>query len=42
MPVTVKLYEQDQGDYDTFLTQPELKPHLSFMHTWEWGEVRVL
>ncbi|HMR72496.1 MAG TPA: peptidoglycan bridge formation glycyltransferase FemA/FemB family protein [Candidatus Saccharibacteria bacterium] len=39
MPVTVKLYEQDQGDYDTFLTQPELKPHLSFMHTWEWGEV---
>lgn len=25
--------------YDAFLKTPSLKPHLTFMHTWEWGEV---
>lgn len=30
---------EDQSAYDTFLTTPTLKPHLTFMHTWEWGNV---
>ena len=28
-----------QEIYDSFLAKPEIKPHLSFLHTWEWGEV---
>lgn len=28
-----------QDVYDAFLSTPALKPHLTFMHTWEWGEV---
>lgn len=38
MSYTVKLID-DQKAYDTFLKDPALKPHLTFMHTWEWGEV---
>lgn len=29
----------DQKTYDDFLKTPSLKPHLTFMHTWEWGDV---
>lgn len=29
----------EQAVFDAFLTTPSLKPHLTFMHTWEWGEV---
>lgn len=28
-----------QDIYDVFLSTPSLKPHVTFMHTWEWGEV---
>lgn len=38
MSYTVKLLE-NQTAYDKFLATPALKPHLTFMHTWEWGEV---
>lgn len=29
----------DEKVYSEFLAKPALKPHLTFMHTWEWGEV---
>lgn len=29
----------NQKQYETLLKNQTLKPHLSFMHTWEWGEV---
>lgn len=38
MSYTVKPID-NQKAYEAFLTEPALKPHLSFMHTWEWGEV---
>ena len=38
MSYTVKPID-DQKTYDAFLKTPALKPHLTFMHTWEWGEV---
>lgn len=38
MSYTVKPID-DQKTYDAFLTQPVLKPHTTFMHSWEWGEV---
>ena len=38
MSYTVKPID-DQAAYDEFLRDPALKPHLTFMHTWEWGEV---
>lgn len=39
MHLTVKPFDQTIQEYDAFLARPELKPHLTFMHTWEWGEV---
>lgn len=38
MSYTVKPID-DQTLFDAFLKKPELKPHLTFMHTWEWGDV---
>jgi len=38
MSYTVKEID-DQTVYDSFLAAPKLKPHLTFMHSWEWGEV---
>lgn len=29
----------NEDEYTSFLQTPSLKPHLTFMHTWEWGEV---
>lgn len=39
MPLTVKIFDKSQSEWDAFLARPELKSHLSFMHTWEWGSV---
>lgn len=48
MSLQVKLLEDsDKSDYQAFLQQPDVQAHLTFFHTWEWGEflsghVRVL
>lgn len=39
MSVTVKPFDGPQSDFDAFLARPEHKPHLTFIQTWEWGEV---
>lgn len=36
---TTVLTVDDRGLYEDFLIRATNKPHLSFLHTWEWGEV---
>lgn len=39
MSFVVKSFSETQKVYDDFLARPENKSHLTFMHTWEWGEI---
>lgn len=39
MSFVVKSFSDSQDVFDNFLARPENKPHLTFLHTWEWGEV---
>ncbi len=39
MHCTIQPFLEDQTVFDEYLARPENKPHLTFMQTWEWGEV---
>ena len=39
MPLSVKLItEEKKNEYSRFLQRPNHKAHLTFFHTWEWGD----
>ena len=39
MPLSVKLItEEKKNEYSRFLQRPNHKAHLTFLHTWEWGD----